>query len=287
MVNNEIETLLQNTINSFINSNGVNYKAIYNGYTCKVNHEINYQFRKAIPKNIVVNIAFGSATKNNDLEDKYNMNFVINIQSEINGGDIAKSLFDDIFKKLTRTYQTLGTYNSKIFLTSPVLMQSYVEIEDSFCCLYTMNGSVEFSESVVLGCKYELSVDGTNYVEIKPRQPYALKERIGALDTPLNAPDETTFTKSSSQRTFNLTLVYEKKSNQNFTKLMDALLNECYYCDPIISGNPNGVYKLKVTINNAEKVIDNLYIIRGQHIFDESTGENVLSLQFKKRTATT
>ena len=281
MVNKQIVELLQNTANSFTNSNGANYNSKYNGYTCIIHDEIDYQFRKATPKLIEANVLFGSATKNNDLEDKYNMNFVVNIQSEINGGEIAKSLFEDIFKVLTRTYQTLGTYNSKLFLTSPVLMQPYFEIEDSFCCLYTMNGSVEFSENVVLGCTYQLSIDGVNYTTIKPRQPYELRECIGAID-PIISGNESTFTYSSNSRTFNLILLYEQSSGNttaDTTKntLFNDLLDDCE--------NPsNRTYNLKVVVGTKTYTHELLIMVRGQHIFDEATGENVLSLQFKKKT---
>jgi len=280
MVNKQIVKLIQDTADSFINSNGANYNSKYNGYTCIIHDEIDYQFRKATPKLIEANVLFGSATKNNDLEDKYNMNFVVNIQSEINGGEIAKSLFEDIFKILTRTYKTLGTYNSKIFLTSPVLMQPYFEIEDSFCCLYTMNGSVEFSENVVLGCTYQLSIDGVNWINVKPRQPYELRECIGSLDTALSNSDDSTFTYSSNNRLFNMILLYEQKTgngNTNFNTLFNDLLDDCE--------NPSDrSYSLKISIGTKTYTHELLIMVRGQHIYDETTGENVLSMQFKKRT---
>lgn len=278
MVNTQIVALLQGVVDSLINTNGANYNSKYNGYTCIIHDEIDYQFRKGTPKLIEANVLFGSATKNNDLEDKYNMNFVVNIQSEVNGGEIAKSLFDDVFKLLARTYHTLGQYNSKVFITSPVLMQSFVEIEDSFCNLYTMNGSVEFSENIVLGATYELSLDGTNFITIKPRQPYSLKECMGAMDTSASNPQKSTFTKSSNQFTYNCILIYEQKENNaNFNALFNALLDECY-------GNSNNKYTLKETTGTIVKTIDNLLCIRGQKSYDETTGENVLSLQFKQAT---
>ena len=56
MVNEKIVELLQNTADSFINSNGANYNSKYNGYTCIIHDEIDYQFRKATPKLIEANV---------------------------------------------------------------------------------------------------------------------------------------------------------------------------------------------------------------------------------------
>lgn len=284
MVNSEIVSFIQTKINTILadlkNSESENYDARFLGFTCVIHNEINYKFKKAEKKKIEANCLFGSATKTNDLENKYNMSFVVNIQSEVNGGELAKKLFDIFFKTWTRTTQTLGSYNAKIFFTSPVLTQPYYEIEDSFCCLYTLNGSVEFSENVVLGCQYQLSLDGTNYIDIKPRQPYIIKEAVGNTDTEVLASGSPTlFTKKSEAITINLVLLYEAKAGTttaiaNFNALFSALYNECY-------GASSQKYYFKTTANGITKTITNLICVRGQHIYDEATGENVLSLQFK------
>lgn len=285
MVNNEIVKLIQDTVDDILDSTSQNYDSDLAGYECQVNNEINYQFEKALPNKSVANIVFGSATKNNDLEDKYSMSFVINIQSEAGGGEKAKKLFDDVFKLLTRTYPTLGNYNSKVFLASPVLIQPYYEIEDTFCCLYTMNGSVEFSEKIVLGSKYELSLDGTNYIEVKPRQPYCLKEATGGQDKNYSDPSKMIFTKESNVLTINLVILYEKiikttltTEETNFNALFNKLLDEAY-------GETNQKYYLKDTTGTGNtavvKTITNLVCVRCQKIYDEATGENVLSIQMK------
>jgi len=282
MVNSQIIQLLQDTADSFIQSTGANYKAIYNGYSCIIHDEMDFQFRKGTPMLIEASVVFGSATKNNDLEDKYNMNFVVNIQSEVNGYEIAKSLFNDIFKILTRQVKQLGQYSGKIFLTGPVLMNPYAEIEDSFCSLFTMNGSVEFSEKLVIGCKYQLSLDGTNYIDIKPRQPYCLKEATGGNDKNISNVSIMTFTKESNVLTINIVVLYEKITGSdltteqtNFNALMDKLYDECF-------GSSTQTYYLKIQAGTTTaKSFTDLICVRGQHVYDEATGENVLSLQFK------
>lgn len=279
MVNNEIVNLIQTEVNSILDATQQNFNPLYAGYSCKVNNEINYTFRKVYPKKLVANLIFGSATKNNDLEDKYSMNFTINIQSEANGGTIAKSVFDDLFKNLTRQIRTLGSYTGKIFLSSPTLIAPYEEIEDSFCCIYTMNGSVEFSEYIVLGSKYELSLDGTNYIEVKPRQPYTLKEATGGNDKNLRTPSLMTFTKESNVRTINLVVVYQQKTGSTasitrFNALYNKLLDEVY-------GETSQKYYYKETTGTIVKYLSDLICVRGQKIYDEATGENVLSIQLK------
>ena len=280
MVNSYIVKLIQDTADSFINTNGTNYNSKYKDYTCIIHDEIDYQFKANEPFLIEANMLFGGATKNNDLENKYSMNFVINIQSEINGYQIAKDLFDDIFKVLTRQIKTLGTYSGKIFLTSPVLMNSYQDLGDNFVNLFTMNGSVEFSENLVMGCKYSLSIDGTNFIDIKPRQPYALKEATGGMDKNNSNVGMMTFTKESNQLTFNIVVLYENKSGStqdiiNYNAVMNKLYDECF-------GASSQSYTLKIQAGiTTEKSFSNLLCVRGQHIYDEATGENVLSLQFK------
>lgn len=284
MVSKELELLIQNTANSIIANytetiGGVAVK-IFKDYTCVIHSEIDYQFKEATPFLIEANLLYGAGTKNNDIEDKYSQNFVINIQSEVNGYEKAKTLFNLIFKALTRTYQTLGTYNCKLFLSSPVITNPFSAIESDYQVLMTMNGSLELAENIVLGATYELSLDGTNFITIKPRQPYELRESIGAMDTPLDATDDTTYTYSSNQRTFNLILLYEQRSgnsNSNFNALFNALLDDC-------ENSSIRNYVLKVVVGNKTYTHNKLIMIRGQHIFDEATGENVLSMQFKKRT---
>ena len=278
MVSKELELLIQNTANSIIENYEENNVKIFNGYTCIIHSEIDYQFKEATPFLIEANLLYGAGTKNNDIEDKYSQNFVINIQSEINGYEKAKTLFNLIFKALTRTYQTLGTYNCKLFLSSPVITNPFSAIESDYQVLMTMNGSLELAENIVLGATYELSLDGTNFITIKPRQPYSLKECMGAMDTSASNPQISTFTKSSNQFTYNCILIYEQRENNaNFNSLMDALLNECY-------GNSNNKYTLRETTGTIVKTIDNLLCVRGQKTYDEVKGENVLSLQFKQAT---
>lgn len=289
MVNNAIVDLIQQKIDLILadlqNSESDNYDANFLGVDCLIHSEINYAFEQAIPKHIVANILFGSATKNNDLESKYSMNFVINIQSEINGGELAKKLFDILFKTLTRSYQTLDSYNSKVFLASPVIINPYAEIEDNFICLMTMNGSVEFSETIVLGTKYELSLDNVNYYEIKPRQPYIMKEATGGNDPNYSNQSLLKFSKASNEISIQLTLIYEKiiktsltTDETNFNTLMNKLLDECY-------GATTQTYYYKETVGSGTtaitKTISGLICVRGQKIYDETTGENVLSIQLK------
>ena len=282
MVSNELVNLIQTTANSIIANytetiNNVSVK-IFKDYTCVIHNEIDYQFQEATPYLIEANLLFGSATKNNDIEDKYSQNFVINIQSEINGGELAKKLFNLIFKALTRTYQTLSTYSCKIFLTSPIITNPFSAIESDFRVLMTMNGTLEMAEKVVLGATYSLALTSGTDITIKPRTPYALKEAMGGVDTQvLNSNVDTAFTKSSDQMTINIVLVYELDKTSPTTAhdtLFTTLLNECY------SGSSQ-TYTFKCVVGGTTKTISNLICVRGQHIYDEATGDNVLSLQFK------
>ena len=279
MVNNELVSLIQTTVNTILADS--NNASLFGGFTCNIHNEIDYNFLTSDPKVIEANILCGSAVKNNDLADKYNMNFVINIQSEANGGMVAKALFDMVFVALSRTYQTLGDYKSKIFFTSPVIMKVFNEIENNFNTLLTMNGSVEFSKNVVLGAKYELSLDGTNYVEITPRQPYCVKEATGGTDINWNDKTQVVFSKSGNSITINFILLYQQinkttltTEETRFNALFNKLLDECY-------GNQNQTYSYKETTGTAVKTITNLICVRGQKIYDETNGENVLSIQLK------
>ena len=274
MVNDAIVNLIQTTVNGIIEDN-----TIFNGYSCVIHNELDYQFMKAEPNVIDANIIFGSATKNNDLEDKYNLSFVINIQSEINGYEIGKKLFDILFKTLTRKIVSLDDYTGKIFLSSPTISNPFSAIESDYAVLLTMNGSVEFSESVIYGCKYELSLDGVNYIEVKPRTPYTLKEAVGGMDKNYSDPSEMIFTKSSNQLTINIVLIYELNGQIAHDTLFNKLMQEC-------KEGINQTYYFKESIGNVLSpsyisTISGLLCVRGQHIYDEATGENVMSLQFK------
>ena len=212
MVSNELVSLIQTTANT-IKANytetigGVAVK-IFKDYTIAIHNEIDYEFMEAQDKLIEANLLFGSATKNNDIEDKYSQNFVINIQSEINGGSIAKKLFNLIFESLTRTYQILGSYKCKLFLTSPIITNPFSSIESDYRCLMTMNGTLEISKKIVLGATYSLALASGTDITIKPRTPYALKEATGGMDKNYTDPSSMTFTKSSNQETINIVLVY-------------------------------------------------------------------------------
>lgn len=281
MVSNELVSLIQTTADT-IKANytetigGVAVK-IFKDYTIVIHNEIDYEFMEATPLLIEANLLFGSATKNNDIEDKYSQNFVINIQSEINGGNIAKKLFNLIFESLTRTYQTLGAYSCKLFLTSPIITNPFSSIESDYRCLMTMNGTLEISKKIVLGATYSLALSGGTDITIKPRTPYALKEATGGMDKIYGNPSEMAFTKSSNQETINIVLVYELDGTTPITAhdtLYTTLFNECY-------GASNQKYTFKSVVGGTTKTISNLICVRAQHIYDEGTGENVLSLQFK------
>ena len=283
MVNDAIVNLIQNTVNGII----TNYEEVvgtkyFYGYTCVIHNELDYQFMSAEKNVIDANIIFGSATKNNDLEDKYNLSFVINIQSEINGYEIGKKLFDILFKTLTRKIVSLDGYTGKIFLSSPTISNPFSAIKSDYAVLLTMNGSVEFSEKVIYGCKYELSLDGVNYIEVKPREPYTLKEAVGGMDKNYSDPSEMVFTKSSNQLTINIVLIFELDGGTTETAhdtLFKKLMQEC-------KEGLNQTYYFKESIGNVlspsyTSTISGLICVRGQHIYDEASGENIMSLQFK------
>ena len=282
MVSNELVSLIQTTADTikanYTETIGGQAVKIFKDYTIVIHNEIDYQFMEATPFLIEANLLFGSATKNNDIEDKYSQNFVINIQSEINGGSIAKKLFNLIFEALTRTYQTLGSYKCKLFLTSPIITNPFSSIESDFRCLMTMNGTLEISKKIVLGATYSLALASGTDITIKPRTPYALKEAVGGMDKQYgSATNEMVFTKSSNQETINLVLVYELDGTTPITAhdtLYTTLFNECY-------GASSQKYTFKSVVGGTTKTISNLICVRGQHIYDEGTGENVLSLQFK------
>ena len=282
MVNEELVSLIQTTANNIITNytetiNNVSVKP-FKDYTCIIHGEIDYRFQEATPLLIEANILFGAGTKQNDIEDKYNQSFVINIQSEINGYEKAQKLFVLVFETLSRTYQTLGDYKSKIFLTSPVIINPFNAIESDFRVLLSMNGSMELSKKVVLGSTYKLSCDnGTNYITVKSRQPYCMKECIGANDQTSNSPTIEVFTKEGNTLTINLVLILELDGGDTETAhdtLFKKLFNECYE-------NSNDKYTFQNITGSITKTISNLICVRGQHLYDETTGENVLSLQFK------
>ena len=283
MVSKELETLIQTKANYIISHytetiNGTSVK-IFKDYTCIIHSEVDYQFQEATPMLIEANLLYGSSAKQNDIEDKYNQSFVINIQSEINGYEMAKKLFALIFEDLTRTYQTLGNFKCKLFLTSPVITNPFNAIESDYRVLMTMNGSLEMTKKVVLGATYSLSANGGSAITIKPRQPYVLKEAIGGMDTNKLSPNISKFSKSSNQRTINLILLYELDGTTPETQhdnLFKKLLNECYSAS-------NDVYELICSVAGTPLTISNLICVRGQHIYDEATGENVISLQFKEK----
>ena len=283
MVNDAIVNLIQDTVDDIIE----NYEEVvgtkyFYGYTCVIHNELDYQFMSAEKNVIDANIIFGSATKNNDLEDKYNLSFVINIQSEPNGYEIGKKLFDILFKTLTRKIVSLDDYTGKIFLSSPTISNPFSAIESDYAVLLTMNGSVEFSESVVYGCKYELSMDGVNYIEVKPRTPYTLKEATGGMDKSFVDPSQMVFTKSSNQLTVNIVLIFELDGGTTETAhdtLFKKLMQEC-------KEGTNQTYTFKESIGDVlnpsyTSTISGLICVRGQHVYNEESGENVMSLQFK------
>ena len=283
MVNDAIVNLIQDTVDDIIE----NYEEVvgtkyFYGYTCVIHNELDYQFMSAEKNVIDANIIFGSATKNNDLEDKYNLSFVINIQSEPNGYEIGKKLFDILFKTLTRKIVSLDDYTGKIFLSSPTISNPFSAIESDYAVLLTMNGSVEFSESVVYGCKYELSMDGVNYIEVKPRTPYTLKEATGGMDKSFVDPSQMVFTKSSNQLTINIVLIFELDGGTTETAhdtLFKKLMQEC-------KEGTNQTYTFKESIGDVlnpsyTSTISGLICVRGQHVYNEESGENVMSLQFK------
>lgn len=290
MVSYDLRTYIQQKIDYIIANyeetiNGTVTK-IFAGYTCKISGDINYEFLSPSDKQIEASLFIGSATKNNDLENKYNQKFTINIASEINGGKMAMKLFTLLFEGYTRKYIDLGDYKAKIFLTSPVFMGKYENINSNYINYMVMNGDIEYVKDVVLGCKYSISLNGTNYTEVLPRTPYVLKEAMGGVDIQvLNATQNgntagTIFSKSSDVMTINLVVIYELNGDTNDTThdtIFNSLLNECY-------GASNQKYYFKTEIGGTggtTKTISNLICVRGQHIYDEATGENVLSLQFK------
>lgn len=288
MVRYQLIEFIQKAIDKIITTytETINNVAVYvfDGYTCKIHGDINYQFLEPEPKQIEASIIFGSITKNNDLEDKYNQKFTINIASEINGGKMAMKLFNIFFQQYTRTYfpntninVSFGDYKGKMFYTSPVYMGKYQNMKSNFIQYMVVNSEVEFAKYVVLGATYSLSLSNGSYFVVKPRQPYALREAMGGIDTKPLMPSYSFFSKSSNQTTINLVLLYETTGATNHDTLFNSLLTECY--------EPSSTkYKFKCVVGSLTFEMTNMICVRGQHIYDEATGENVLSLQFKVAT---
>lgn len=289
MVRNELIDFIQEAIDDIIE----NYEEvvdgqltkIFTGYTCNISGDINYEFLEPQDKVIEASVFIGSATKNNDLENKYNQKFTINIVSEINGGTIAMKLFNIFFTQYTRTYLpnqninvSFGDFKGKLFLTSPVYMGKYENMQSNYIQYMVVNGDIEYAKDVVLGCKYQLSLDGTNYIPVFPRQPYVLNEAVGGNDiNVVNNGTPMVFSQQSNVLTINLVLIFELDGatpETNHDALFKKLLDECY-------GRTGQKYTFKIEVGGITKTLSNLVSVRGQHVYDETSGENVISIQLK------
>ena len=108
-----------------------------------------------------------------------------------------------------------------------------------------------------------------------------MKEATGGMDKNNSNVGMMTFTKESNQLTIQFTLLYEQivkttlsTEETNFNALFNKLLDECY-------GASSQEYYYKETTGTVVKTLSNLICCRGQKIYDETTGENVLSIQLK------
>lgn len=273
MINSEIVNLFQQVGNTIINEENSDYSDI----TLECNDEVDYEFFEANEKLVQCNFLFGSATQDNDLAKKFTQNFVINIQSELNGSIKAIGLFNEIFISLNRKMVILGDYNAKIILGSPTFI-GQKQVNNGYACLYTMSGTVEFSEELILGATFKLLKLGNGSglgtaqqpTQIYPRQPKVVKDAQGGNDTQVfSSNKKTIFNKSSSVITTNFVMLLDDST------LALALLDECF-------GDTNNKYELTITIGQIEKTLTNLVVTRAEYIYDENTGDNVLSFSLNE-----
>ena len=230
--------------------------------------EINYVPLDAEKDLVQSNILFGTATKNNDLSEKYTQNFVINIFSELNGCEMAKSLFTELFLDMNRKFFNLNGYRAKIILTSPVIMQQFTANVNGYITLLTMSGTMEYSSNLLVEATYKMAYDDSEDFVISPRQPQIVKDAMGGNDTLITG--KTIFNKSSQTISHQFTLVAENND------LFYALLDE-------VDGTATHTYKLKIKRGNrAEKTYNNLCAVMVQVIYDENNGDNVISLNLKE-----
>ena len=261
MVEQTFLETLKNRLDSIITNKNMDCRCILSG-------EINYNPLEAERDLVQANILFGTATKNNDLSEKYTQNFVINIFSELNGCEYAKPLFTELFLDLNRKIIDLDTYKAKVILTSPVIMQQFTANTNGYITLLTMSGTLEYSGNLIVGATYKMAFDDGEYYTISPRQPQIVKDAMGGNDTmPFG---KTIFNKSSQTISHQLVLVAENNT------LFDALFDEA-------DGTSSHIYKLKIKRGNkAEKEYINLSAVQCQIIYDENNGDNVISLNLKE-----
>lgn len=289
MISTELVNLFQNEVNRIIAGN----PTLYDGITCTVNDEVSYENIELTPKHIDAHILFGSETQENDLSNKKLMNFVVFIESEKNGYEIARSLFYDVFISLNRTFQDIGTFNSKIYLTGPVLNVPFEDVADGYTCSLSMQGAIEFSTGLLVGTKYELKLSTGNYEEVKPMTPSQYKRVVGAADLQIiNSSKDWLVTKQANEYGYVVTLLmeYPDGSNQSNRKaLYKALLDECYY------GTPNQKFALKqslgkytdttnpnnpVTAYRYTYEITNLIVSTANLVYDEGSGDIAITISF-------
>lgn len=223
---------------------------------------------------------WGSITKDNDLSNKYSFNFTINIDSELNGYKLTQKLFNELFNKLNRKWHSFtsdgNTYKYKMRMTSPVLTNTEIPVNNGFINTYTMSVEVDFSINQLVGAKYELKVGSDmSFIQFQPRQPQTMKQLIGGIDTQITTSSKETLFNSQSE-----TVVHQFVILCENNALCKALINEAFgakqsYTLKITIGSENGVDKVVKTISD-------LVATQCQFVYDEENGDNVISITLQK-----
>lgn len=286
MISSLFITLLQNEVNRIIENDET-----LAGYTCTISNEVNYENLELTEKHIEANVIFGSMTQENDLSNKMLQNAVIQIESEKNGYEIAKGIFTTLFLSLNRTFQDLGSYKTKIYLTSPSLVTPYLDYTDGYTCTMAMQCTLEYSVGLLTGAKYELKVGSGTYEEIKPMTPSTYKKIVGQADLQVvSSNKDYIITKQGNEYGYMLTLLVEYPNGTNRRSLFEALLNEAFY------GTANQEYTLKIsmgayatTVGNTTttsyhyiKELSDLIITTANLVYDESSGDISITVCFSR-----
>lgn len=147
-----------------------------NQYTAEVTDEVNFTPSSESTTDVTYQVLFGAARKIEGATDSYVTSVVINAYAEVGtNGMFTAACLNHLFK--TTSMKSISINGTTLYpnLSSPVIINSRYESDNSYRVVYMMQGSIIASDDNQIGHECEIALNGGSFQKIQVINPTSIR----------------------------------------------------------------------------------------------------------------
>lgn len=253
-----------------------------NQYTAEVTDEVNFTPSSESTTDVTYQVLFGAARKIEGATDSYVTSVVINAYAEIGtNGMFTAACLNHLFK--TTSMKSISINGTTLYpnLSSPVIINSRYESDNSYRVVYMMQGSIIASDDNQIGHECEIALNGGSFQKIQVINPTSIRNNnisMQSFNSGFKAITE------GPLRSGSITFIAKKDViTRDLLRYIEMFESEAgtYISEPISS---LAIKKTFIGPNNDtfQTILNKLVITEASYTYDVTTRATLITINYSR-----